>query len=115
MRLLPLVLACALLGACSLVPAVAPLEAVSTITTEKTASDHIVSFTSGKNCSSIRREQGLTYCVEDEAKPAPQNAWCYPTLGTVTCYDHPDPFNGRQKRLGEAQPPVATNPYAVGN
>jgi len=36
--------------------------------TEKTIEDHVISLSSGKNCSSVRKEKGLTYCVEDEAQ-----------------------------------------------
>ena len=109
MRVAVLVLAAAFIGGCSLVPVVAPVEGISTLTTEKPLSDHVVSLASGKNCSSIRREQGFAYCAEDEVKPPPHNAWCYPTLGSVTCYDSPDPYNGRQTRVGQDQPPIPPN------
>ena len=85
---------------CSVLPVAAPIEGGSVILTDKTMTDHIVSFSSGKNCSVIRQNQGLTYCEEDEIAPV-QGLYCYQTLGSVTCYDRPDPFNGRQKKIGE--------------
>ena len=66
------------------------------IGTDKTMSDHIISFTSGKNCSSLRPEKDLTFCEEDEPQ-IKQNIYCYRTLATVKCYDRPDPNPGRQR------------------
>ena len=86
-------------GACSLVPPIAALEGASAWGTGKTVSDHVISISSGKNCSTVRREIGRTYCEEDEANP-PTTVYCYPTLGEVTCYNRPDPYNdGRQRRV----------------
>ncbi|MGH6662529.1 MAG: hypothetical protein ACREB6_13400 [Rhodospirillales bacterium] len=89
-----------LLAGCSLVPGVAQVEGAFVVGTEKTLEDHIISISSGKNCSSVRKEKGLTYCVEDEIQVKPK-VYCYPTLGSPTCYDRPDPHQGRQQRLDE--------------
>lgn len=83
-------------GCSSYVPGYAQVEGAIVIGTEKTLSDHIVSFTSGKNCSTVRKEKGMTYCEEDELQVR-QNIYCYKTLATVTCYDRPDPNPGRQR------------------
>lgn len=72
-------------------------EGVSVMATEKTLGDHIVSYSSGKDCSSVRKDLGLTYCKEDEKVP-PMNVYCYNTLGEVTCYREPV-FDGRQERV----------------
>ena len=58
--------------------------------TDKTLSDHLVSYSTGKDCSTVRSEQGRTYCREDEPNPMP-NVHCYQTLGDVMCYAAPDP------------------------
>ncbi len=84
------------LGGCAAVPGYAQMESAVVIGTDKTISDHIVSFTSGKNCSTVRKEKGLTYCEEDEPQIKP-NIYCYRTLATVTCYDRPDPNPGRRR------------------
>lgn len=89
-----------LLAACSAVPQLVGIEGVSTIITDKTLTDQIVSYASGKDCSTVRKERGLTYCVEDELDPQPL-VYCYRTLGRASCYDRPDPYNGRQRRLGD--------------
>ena len=72
------------------------LGSASVIGSDKTMEDHVVSLASGKNCSLIRREKGLTYCEEDEPK-IKQNLYCYKTLATVTCYDRPDTLPGRKR------------------
>lgn len=80
-------------------PVVLPtVEAVSLMGTEKTLVDHAVSFGSGKNCSTIRKERGLTYCVEDMPQVR-HNIYCYRDLGGVTCYDKPAPNGSQQQRV----------------
>ncbi len=75
------------------------IEGASVIATDKTLADHAISFYSGKHCSSVRLERGLTYCVEDEKHLTPL-VHCYSTLGEVTCYDRPSPYPGGQQELG---------------
>jgi hypothetical protein len=92
--------------------AAAPGAAIgTTVASGKTPVDHLVSVISGKNCSIRRNRQGLTYCLEDEETP-PVRVVCYRTLGDVSCYDSPDPYNGRQRAivedLGAAQMPFAS-------
>ncbi len=82
------------------VPYLGQVEALTVVGTDKTIVDHVVSLTSGKNCSSVRREQGLYYCEEDEPNVKPE-VYCYHTLGSVTCYDRPDPHDGRYQKVGE--------------
>ncbi|MBL4747979.1 MAG: hypothetical protein JKY17_04140 [Magnetovibrio sp.] len=60
-----------------------------TMGTKKTLADHIVSFQTGKDCSTVREEKGRTYCVEDEPNPIPK-VTCYRTLGDVMCYSKPE-------------------------
>ncbi|NVK18407.1 MAG: hypothetical protein HWE30_06930 [Methylocystaceae bacterium] len=66
-------------------------DAVSTIATDKTMGDHIISYFSRKDCSTVRQEQGLSYCKEDTPDPskAPKTH-CYRELGKVTCYEEAD-------------------------
>ena len=74
------------------------VEGVSLIGTDKTVVDHVISIGSGKNCSTVRREKGLTYCVED-TPVAQQDLYCYRDLGGVTCYDKPAPNKSTQQRV----------------
>lgn len=86
-------------AACSAVPYYAGFEGVSVIATEKTMEDHVISLASGKNCSVVRLERGMTYCEEDEVIPKPE-VYCYQELGDVTCYEAPDPTNPDRSRVG---------------
>jgi len=86
------------LGACAYIPGWAGLEGVSAATTKKTFTDHLVSVSSGKNCSTVRVNRGQSYCEEDEINPRPK-VFCYRTIGSVSCYDRPDPY-GRQQVVG---------------
>ncbi len=96
MRLIALSAILIVLGGCSLIPGVAQVQGAFVVGTDKTIEDHVISISSGKNCSSVRREKGLTYCEEDEPV-IKQDIYCYKTLATVTCYDRPDPNHGRQR------------------
>jgi hypothetical protein len=82
------------------VPGLAQIDLVTVMGTDKTVIDHVVSVSSGKNCSSIRLEQGDYYCEEDEPRINP-NINCYKTLGRVTCYTKSDPYNEGYQKVGE--------------
>jgi hypothetical protein len=110
MRLAVLLILPALSGCVGL--AVAGAGAVTT-GKGKTPVDHTISWIEGKDCSSTRSRQGLSYCVEDEAQPA-YAAHCYRTLGDVTCYTESRPFPGRQAPVhGDAAIIAALPPQAV--
>ena len=106
MRVLAILAVMVFLAGCSSVPGFAQVQGAFVIGTDKTLEDHVISLASGKNCSTIRKQKGLTYCVEDEPNIKP-NIYCYKTLATVTCYDRPDPYGGRQKKMGEDNVNVA--------
>ena len=89
-----------LLAACTAFPPFAGIEGASTIITDKTLTDHVVSYTTGKNCSAVRVKRGQTYCEEDELNPKTA-LFCYRTIANVTCYDRPDPYHGRQRKVDE--------------
>lgn len=97
------------LGACSLFPPVAAVEGASAVGTGKTFSDHVVSYASGKDCSTVRSNSGRTYCRESESNPMPK-VWCYRTLGKPVCYDRPDPYQGNQSKMGDNDHNLDTAP-----
>ncbi|MEL0106961.1 MAG: hypothetical protein ACO3MW_08990 [Rhodospirillales bacterium] len=70
-------------------------EVVSTTSTGKTIPDHVISLGSGRDCSTARYQRGHHYCKEDEKNLQQTNLYCYPTLGTTTCYDRPNPYDPR--------------------
>ncbi len=89
-----------LLGACSGNMAhLAVADAAVVIGTDKTTADHVISLASGKDCSLVRVERGMTYCKEDELLPMPA-VYCYRELGGVSCYDAPDLRRKDRGRLG---------------
>lgn len=71
-------------------------DAVSTVATDKTLGDHVVSTLSNKDCSSVRKELGMTYCKEDSHSVEDDpKLHCYNELGKVTCYKHADIYSIR--------------------
>lgn len=76
------------------------VEGASVVASDKTASDHVVSLFSGKDCSIVRTERGLSYCAEDEVFIEPR-VFCYQTLGSVSCYDRPDPRRSPDQLIGQ--------------
>ena len=84
---------------CSAISGTAPIgmqqvmiiDGVAVTTTGKTISDHIVSYSSGKNCSSVRKQIGQNFCEEDDLS-SPEEIYCYNSLGNVSCYRSPLPF-----------------------
>lgn len=93
------VAALAWLAGCAAIPVLGQMEGASLVLSDKTFSDHVISYSTGKNCSLVRKEQGLEYCEEDELVPV-QNIYCYRTLADVTCYERVDPHRGRYDRVG---------------
>jgi len=73
------------------------VEGVTLMGSDKTVVDHMISLGSGKNCSRLRKDQGLTYCEEDMPEIR-QNIYCYRDLGGVTCYDRADPHGSGQNQ-----------------
>lgn len=73
------------------------------INTDKFVTDHIASAATGLDCRSlnITQKQG-EYCQayrdpEAAALAAQQNyPFCYRTIGLVTCYDQPDPYQNNE-------------------
>ena len=75
------------------------ISAAVTMGTDKTLTDHFASMKSGKDCSTVRLEQGRTYCREDEPNPMPE-MHCYRSLADVTCYQVANPARLESGRVG---------------
>ncbi|MGF1639654.1 MAG: hypothetical protein ACFCUO_01750 [Rhodospirillales bacterium] len=103
-----ILLAMACLSALVACNEVSMLGAASVVTTEKTLVDHAVSYLSGKDCYTVRKDAGRSYCREDEANPPPA-VHCFRDLGGVSCYAERDPFGDRRQAVGiEAYEPQRT-------
>ncbi|MDP6426840.1 MAG: hypothetical protein QF393_02385 [Rhodospirillales bacterium] len=97
----------AVAGAPAVVPPLAGVEGLSVLGTDKTITDHFISFSTGKNCSTIRKNLGMTYCEEDEVGTVDE-VYCYRSLGRVNCFAVPAPHGERQPTVGHipsAAPP----------
>lgn len=79
------------------------IEAATVVGTKKTLVDHAVSFVKGKDCSTVRANQGRTYCLEDEVAPA-QEIYCYETLGGVDCFRDKKPYGTNSHEVGHTVP-----------
>ncbi|MEE2761303.1 MAG: hypothetical protein VYE18_07655 [Pseudomonadota bacterium] len=106
MRKFPMLLLLTALAGCSAVsaapgavPPLAGIEGLTVIGTDKTLADHYISFRTGKNCSTVRKNLGLTYCEEDEVG-VQDEVFCYNTLGKVNCFALPAPHGERQPSVG---------------
>ena len=96
MRTLVTLVSLLALAACN---GISIFDTASTVATDKTLTDHAVSYFSGKDCYTVRKQTGRSYCKEDERNPTP-TVHCYRNLGGVTCYQDPDPFGDRRKEIG---------------
>jgi hypothetical protein len=115
LRLAFCLLALGMLSGCLLAtgPGLFAVSMATIINTDKTPSDHAMSWVTGQSCSSIEYSKGRSYCVSDDnsvtnADTALYGAagtdegygpYCYRTLGSITCYNHPDPLASEQARL----------------
>jgi hypothetical protein len=102
MGLLALAGCSAVSGAQSVAPQAALIEAATIIGTDKTIGDHVVSFATNKNCSTVRKQLGKHYCEEDEIGRVDE-VYCYRTLAKVTCYAVPSP-HGETQRVDHVSP-----------
>lgn len=82
------------------VPGAAQVDMLTVMGTEKTIVDHVISYSSGKDCSYVNVERGNRYCKEDEPVIKPR-VHCYKTLASATCYTVPDPYGNGDSELGK--------------
>lgn len=76
----------------------ANLEVVSVMATHKTLTDHVATWVTGRNCSSVRAEREGVWCVDwPGPPPPPPQLYCYATLAKPTCYAQP--YNEGNDRL----------------
>lgn len=75
-------------------------EVVSLVATGKTATDHVMSLSTGKDCSTIRAKDEGQYCVSRNLPIQRPDVYCYRTLGQVSCYREPDPYHDGAQAVG---------------
>jgi hypothetical protein len=78
--------------------ALANLEVISVMTTKKTIGDHLATWVTGKDCSTVRAEREGAWCVDWPSPPAPPTqVYCYASLARPSCYSQP--YNEGNDRL----------------
>lgn len=82
------------------------LEVLSVINTKKTLGDHLATWITGKDCSTIRAQREGAWCVDWPAPPAPPpQVYCYASLAKPSCYAQP--YNeGNDRLLGFVPAPT---------
>ncbi len=83
----------------TMMPQMLGVDGATVITTGKTISDHIVSYATGKNCSTVRRQTGQNFCEEDDLS-TPEEIYCYNSLGKVNCFASPQPYGQGGQTVG---------------
>ncbi len=99
-----LAIAAPALGGCGVETgvAIAGASLASYVHTDKFPTDHVASAASGEDCGMINVVEGESYCKEvvdpemEQLKEANAQPYCYYTLGEITCYDTPDPYNNNE-------------------
>ena len=71
------------------------------INTDKLPSDYIAEIATGQDCNTLRAKQdGGQVCRDPNAGQVYERpAYCYRTLGQITCYDKPDPYGASTRAV----------------
>jgi hypothetical protein len=72
---------------------------VTAVDSEKTVTDHAMSFATGENCSFLHSFKGVAWCVPErsEDQPAPDQV-CYNSIAQMTCYPVENPHETASRR-----------------
>ncbi|MBF0324329.1 hypothetical protein [Magnetospirillum moscoviense] len=74
------------------------LEVLSVINTRKTMGDHVATWITGKDCSTVRAQREGVWCVDWPAPPSPPaQVYCYASIAKPSCYSQP--YNEGNDRL----------------
>lgn len=74
------------------------LEVLSVINTKKTLADHLATWITGKDCSTVRAQREGVWCVDWPGPPPPrQQVYCYASIARPSCYSQP--YNQGNDRL----------------
>lgn len=74
---------------------IAGVNAISYLETDKTVEDHVLSKMTHEDCSTERIFKDGHMCRDTDTGTTvaqAQPVYCYRTLGAITCYDKPDPY-----------------------
>ncbi|HVI52026.1 MAG TPA: hypothetical protein VM661_12500 [Candidatus Sulfotelmatobacter sp.] len=84
------------------------LDGISVINTQKTLDDHLVSWISGDDCSTLKALHGEPYCQPKpvEVPKVTRTSYCYKNLAGTTCYTQPQPGNYQPAGIRTEQVPI---------
>ncbi len=88
------------------VGALAAVEVASVVVFGRGVVDIGVSAISGRDCSIVRLDRGLTYCEALETGPAPV-PFCTRSLGVVDCWSDPAALPGLHREVADGPAPTA--------
>ena len=72
------------------------------IQTDKLPTDYVAEWASGKECRAlVAMKDGGPLCRKtfDAPRVYEKPVYCYRTLGSITCYDEPDPYRTSTQRV----------------
>lgn len=102
------VLAIVALSACSgAEPGFIALTAATStiINSDKLPTDFIADAVTGLDCNSIRQSMDKgPLCRAPEQRVIERPVYCYRTLGTINCYDQPDPYRDGAEQVSGTLP-----------
>ena len=92
-------------GCAEPVGALAAVEVASVFVFGRGIADIGVSAVSGRDCSIVRLDRGLTYCAPIEPPPAP-GPFCTRSLGVVDCWINPEALPAPQRPVADGPAPT---------
>lgn len=75
-------------AAVSVIGGMAATNIGTTMVIGRTVPDAVVSVVAGRDCSAVRLDRGLSYCVPEEAPPVPPS-YCTRSIGSIDCWRQP--------------------------
>lgn len=92
-------------GCAEPVGALAAAEVASVVVFGRGIADIGVSAISGRDCSIVRLDRGLTYCAPIEPPPVP-GPFCTRSLGVVDCWINPEALPTPQRSVADGPAPT---------
>jgi len=86
--------------------ALAAADVASVVVFGRGIADIGVSAISGRDCSIVRLDRGLTYCAPRDSPPNP-GPFCTRSLGVVDCWINPEALPMPQRQVSDTPAPTA--------
>ena len=86
--------------------ALAAADIASVVVFGRGIADIGISAISGRDCSIVRLDRGLTYCAARDTAPDP-GPFCTRSLGVVDCWSNPEALPMPQRQVADGPAPTA--------